>query len=710
MSIGTTIANMMALLSLDNADFMSGVNETLESTDSFMGKLGSVGAGIVVGGLSAAGAAIGAIGAASWEAGNTIDAALDMIETNTGATGATMTQLKADFEDVFTDFPTDADKAAGVVATLNSRLDTTGPNLTNLAGPLLEVSRLLGGDATTNAELFTRVMGDWSLPLDDASVYLDALYVAAQQTGAPIEGLMQKVVQFGAPLRQMGFSFEESAAMLAKWEQEGVNADLVLGSLRIAAGHFADQGVDLSQGLWDTVDAIQNASSESEGLRIAMDVFGARAGPDMAAAIREGRFELGDLVEQMQNADGAILETADSTADWGESWQKFLNKVTVRLAPLGAQMMDTAGEIVDSLGAIFDRPEVQAGITQFAGFASQLITTFASAIPVVIDYLFQFVSFLQNNQGVVVAILAAIGVAVAAFVYTTVIPAALAAIGAMLPIILVMAAVAAVAYLIYEAWTNNWGGIRDYLMGVWQNLQPTFEALKQWLGVAIPAAIDYLRFVWNYWLTSAKLIWAFLQQYIFPILGAVANVISAVLSVAFRALAGIMQNVVIPKLKEIWRWIDANVMPIVRTLAAWLNEHLGPAFEWLGGKVGEVVDWLHNLADTLRNIQLPDWMTPGSPTPWELGLRGVQDTLESLSRTTLPRFEAAVALQPVPVGAGSVDIQPRGVPVDAGAGTGRGSNGASEDDPLMRELTRLLRNLPDTLKKAIRDDSLRRNG
>lgn len=697
------LANLFALLSLNNEDFMRGVDETLESTGSFVDKLGSVGGGILVGGLTAAGAAIGAIGAATWEAGNTIDAALDTIQTRTGATDATMQLLKADFEGVFQDFPTDAEAAAGVISTLNSRLDVTGPNLTNLAGPLLEVSRLLGGDATTNAELFTRVIGDWSIPIEDASTSLDALYVASQQTGAPIEGLMQKVVQFGAPLRQMGFGFEESVAMLGKWEQEGVNAELVLGSLRIAAGHFADQGVDLSQGLWDTVDAIQNASSESEGLSIAMDVFGARAGPDMAAAIREGRFELGDLVEQMQNADGAILETADKTADWGESWQKFLNKVTVQLAPLGAQMMDTAGQIVDSIGEVFERPEVQAGITQFAGFASQLISTFATYIPVAIDYLFQFVSFLQNNQGVVVGILAAIGVAVAAFVFGTVVPAALAAIGVMLPVILVMAAVAAVAYLVYEAWTNNWGGIRDTLMGVWQNLQPTFEALKAWLGVAIPAVIDYLRFVWNYWLESAKAIWSFLQNYIFPVLGAVADVVSAVLSVAFRALAGILQNVVIPKLQQIWKWIDANVMPVVRTLAGWLNEHLAPAFEWLGGKVGEVVDWLHNLADTLRNIELPDWMTPGSPTPWELGLRGVQGTLESLSRTTLPRFEAAVALQPVPVGAGSVDIQPRAVPVDTGGGTGRGFSSGSEDDPFLREIHRMLRSLPQDIARANRD-------
>lgn len=698
----TTLANLLTLLSLDPANFNAGVNDALKESESFVNRLSSVGGGILVGGLTAAGAAIGAIGAASWDAGNTIDAAFDTIQTKTGATGLELATLKGDFDILFQDFPTDAQTAADVISALNSRLGISGTEMYNLGGPLLEVSRILGGDATTNAELFSRVMGDWSLPVEDASTSLDALFVASQKTGAPIDALMQKVVQFGAPLRQMGFSFEDSAAMLAKWEKEGVNTELVLSSLRIASGKFAREGVDLTQGFWDTVDAIQNATSESEALSIAMDTFGARSGPDMAAAIREGRFELGDLVTQMQNADGAILETADATSDWGESWQKFLNIVTVRLAPLGTEMMDTAGQIVDAIGAIFDRPEVQAGITQFAGWASQLLSTFATYIPVAIDYLFQFVNFLQNNQAVVIGILAALGVAVAAFVYTTVIPAAVAAIAAIAPIIAVMAVVGAVAYLVYQAWTNNWGGIRDTITNIWANIQPVFENLRQWLSVAIPVAVQTLTDFWNNTLLPVlQTVWSFLQANVFPILGAIANVISAVLTVAFKYWIGYIQNVTIPKLQAMWAFFNDKYLPVIEKVAAWLKEKLTPAFKWVGEAIGKVVDFLNELASKLRNIELPGWMTPGSPTPWEIGLLGVQDALDSLSRTSLPRFEAAVNLQPVPVGAGSIDLQPRNVSTETASG--KSGTGGAESDPLMREIYRMLRDLPNTLALANRD-------
>lgn len=711
MGLGGAIANMMALLSLDNAEFLDGVDETLKSTDSFVSKLSDVGGGILVGGLSAAGAAIGAIGVATWEAGNTMDAAMDSIVVATGAAGPVLDGMRADFETVFTSIPTDAKKAAEVIGELNTRLGVTGGALTDLSIPMLEASRLLGGDATTNAKLFSRVLGDWDIPVEEGTFLLDKLFVAGQATGVGMDSLMSKVVQFGSPMRLMGFELDDAIALFSKWEKEGVNAELVMGSLRIAAGEFAREGVDLADGLWDTVDAIQNASSESDALAIAMDVFGARAGPDMAAAILEGRFEVEDLIGTLQNAEGAIMDTAESTASWGESWQKFLNKVTVRLAPLGAQMMDTAGQIVDSIGEIFDRPEVQAGITQFAGFASQLISTFATYIPVAIDYLFQFVSFLQENQGVVVAILAAMGVAVAAFVYTTVIPAALAAIGAMLPIILVMAAVAAVAYLVYEAWTNNWGGIRDTLTGVWTSLQPTFEALKQWLGVAIPAALKILSDLWNNALLPAiRAVWGFLSQNILPLWSAWAEMTRAVLGKSLTALAGIWQNVLWPAMKAGHEWFMANLYPGLKSFGQFLGGNFVTAIQAVSNVIQGLIGWIQRFTEKINSVSLPWWMTPGSPTPWELGLVGVQDTLDSLSRTSLPRFEAAVALQPVSLGAGSVDIQPRAVAVDTGSNTGRVSSGRDDDDLLMRELLRTLRNLPDDIRKAVRDEVLKRSG
>jgi hypothetical protein len=127
----------------------------------------------------------------------------------------------------------------------------------------------------------------------------------------------------------------KAIAMLGKWEKEGVNTELVIGSLRIAAGKFAKEQADvtsalalgenraisstaanksLAESLRDTFFAIKNASDGTAALNIGMEVFGARAGPDMTAAIREGRFELDDAIKAMDGMAGSIDDVSERHA------------------------------------------------------------------------------------------------------------------------------------------------------------------------------------------------------------------------------------------------------------------------------------------------------------------------------------------------------------------------------------------------------------
>lgn len=662
--MSSTISALRALLALDNSDYLDGLASSKTAADDFGTKLSKVGGAVVVGALSAAGTAIVGVGAAAWDAGNTVDGAMDQIATATGASGPQLAALRSDFDAVFKSVPTDAATAAEAIGILNSRLDLTGPALQNIATPLLEATRLLGGDITANAEGFTRVIGDWSIPTEQASSSLDTLFLAAQKTGVPLDGLMQRIVQYGAPMRNFGFSFEDSAAMLAKWEAEGVNVETVMGGMRIAQGKFINSGVDMTTGLWETIDAIKNASTETEGLAIASDVFGAKAAGDMFDTIRSGKFDIDELVGAMQNADGAIMDTAASTADWGEKWTKFKNQIIVALAPIGGTMMDGVGKAMDAVVEIFNRPDVQAGLASFVTMIGSFITQAVTYIPVLIDGFMQFVTFLQNNQGIVAGVLAALGVAVTAWAVTTA-AAAWTAMVPFLPVIAVIALVGAAVYLLYEAWKNNWGGIRDTLTGIWASLQPVFTAIKEWLGVAIPAALQILKLWWDATVANLQMMWTAIQP-VLQVLGALGNLVGAVLELAFRALAGVLQNVIIPAFQKVWSWVVEKLMPALQPFGDWLRTKLGPAFKGVGDAISKVVEWIGKMADKVRNVELPAWMTPGSPTPWEIGLRGVSDAMQTLSRSHLPTFTAALKLQAEPITAsaniGANTVAPSVVP------------------------------------------------
>ena len=46
----------------------------------------------------------------------------------------------------------------------------------------------------------------------------------------------------------------------------------------------------------------------------------------------------------------------------------------------------------------------------------------------------------------------------------------------------------------------------------------------------------------------------------------------------------------------------------------------------------------------LEGIKLPAWLTPGSPTPFELGLRGIGEAMGELVDLRLPDLQAGLNL------------------------------------------------------------------
>ena len=715
MNIGTLVVKVVG----DINDYAESLRKSQQATDSFASRavsgLSAIGGAVVVAGLTAVATATLAIGAAAWSSAETMDKAYDTIQVQTGATGETLKALQGDFDTVFAKVPTDAQDAADVISALNQKLGQTGPSLDADAVKLLNMTNLLGGDAKTNAELFGRAMQDAGVPLDESGNLLDKLFVASQQSGLGVDSLMQKMVQFGAPMRNMGFDLDTSIALFAKWEKEGVNAELVMGSLRIAAGKFAEAGKPLNEGLAESIEKIKGAKDASEALTIATDIFGSRAAGDMAAAIREGRFDITEMTAALQNSQGAINDTAAATMDWDGKWKIFTNGLTISLAPIGETMRGIAGKAMDMLNAFLARPEVQTFIQDVSDRIADFGNTVQAWMPQVEQGFQAGFQWLSQNQGVIVAALSMIGVAILVFAYTSLaaaIPAITAFVTAAWPVVLVLGLVGIAAYLLYQAWVNNWGGIQEKMAAVWAWLQPIFDQIVLWFQTNIPIAIGILADFWNttllpalqnvwswmstvlfpflvdffnarmaewnnaikvlgnYWtetlLPAIRNVWSWMNTVLFPFLNALGDVISGVLGLALTALAGLWQNVVWPAIQRVYEQLNRDLMPIFTALTNWWNstgqpmaegiahwfgEIIANAFSGLNSAIQDATGWLQDLANQLDNLELPDWLTPGSPTPWEIGLGGINQELETLAGTNLPEFNTGLEGQQTPIGA-----------------------------------------------------------
>lgn len=286
-------------------------------------------------------AAAVAVGAAFYKVGADFDAMRDTLRVGTGATGQALEGLAESTKKVFAGVPASIHDVSKAMADLNTRTGLTGPALESLATQTLNLARITGEDLNGIIVSTTRLFGDWGVSTEQTASVMDHLFKVSQSTGIGVTTLAEKIVQFGAPLRQMGFGLEESAALLGKFEKEGVNADLVMSSLRIALTRLAKEGVtDSVAGLKLITQQIQDAGTAAQANQLAVAAFGAKAGPDMAAAIREGRFEVGQLLNELRASPETINRAARQTDDLSQAFTVFKNSVMVAAEPLATALFE----------------------------------------------------------------------------------------------------------------------------------------------------------------------------------------------------------------------------------------------------------------------------------------------------------------------------------------------------------------------------------
>lgn len=332
-----------------------GALASLSAVDRKAGGLGPtfkmVGAAAVAG-LAVVGAAAGGAGAALYSIGSSFDSAYDTIRVRTGLTGEALGSLQESFRNVVRNTPTDFGSASEAIAGLNQRLGLTGQPLEAVSRRMLELSRLTETDLNGNVENLTRVFGDWGIQAGQMPATMDQLFRATQQSGVGMDQLSAQVVQFGAPLRNLGFSFSDSVAMLSQFEAQGVNTSTVMSGLRQGLRNFAADGEQPAEAFRRFVAGVKDGTLDMSD---AMETFGGRAGADMFAAISEGRFDFDALSASIAGGSDTIMDAARDTRDFGEQWQIIKNRVMLALEPVATRVFAAVGDGMTRLGPVVGR-------------------------------------------------------------------------------------------------------------------------------------------------------------------------------------------------------------------------------------------------------------------------------------------------------------------------------------------------------------------
>jgi len=334
------------------SDFQAKMNKVTSDLKSTASKLASIGKTLSL----KITAPLVAMGTVATKAALDIDKAMDLIAAGTGAQGKELEALQQSWKALAANVTQGFDVSAQVLADFNTRLGLTGKALTDLSKLALDAARLLNEDVNAIVAQASKAMQDWGVSAQEASSFMDKLFVAAQATGIGISTLSTQLYKYGAALRGMGFNTNSAIALLSQFEKQGVNTELVLGSLRIGLGKLAKEGItDAGMAFEALINKIKNTESTTEATQIAMEVFGTRAGPDLAAAIREGRFEIEEMVKTLEESQGAIEKTTAATDGFSQQWQRTKNSFLLAIEPIGTQILGLAERGLPLLQAAFEK-------------------------------------------------------------------------------------------------------------------------------------------------------------------------------------------------------------------------------------------------------------------------------------------------------------------------------------------------------------------
>ena len=496
-------------------------------------------------------APIAAAGTAAYAAWMSVDEAYDNIAVGTGATGDALSKLQESFDNVFAKAPFDAMDISNSLADLNTRFGFTGKVLEDASEKFLGFASVNKTDVSNAVALVSRAMGDAGIPAEEYTSVLDALTTASQASGISIDALTGNITKYGAPMRALGYTTEESIAIFASWEKAGVNTEIAFSGMKKAISNFSAEGKDAKVEFKKTLEEIAKCPDIASATTKAIEVFGTKAGPDLADAIKGGRFEFEEMLKLVESSSGQLDASFEATMDPADKAKVALNNLTLAGAALGDVIQSALGPVFESLADILKdftewfknlNPEIRqtivfvGGIIAAVGPLLVLIGALAGPISTALGLFAKFK-------------LALFGTAEQAGMMGTMVS------GLTGPILAVIGIIALVTAALIDLYNNN-------------------EEFRKNVNDMISNLIEILQTLWN--------------SFLYPILTAVKDVLLDIWNNAILPVWETVKNCIADIIAKLSGLIEV-LTPVINFIIQLLSALLIPAFLLLANTIGAVV-------------------------------------------------------------------------------------------------------------------------
>ena len=547
------------------------------SLDAFGVALGNLASGAVTAIINKLGELAGAVKDAYLE----FDSGRDAVVKATGATGEAADELAKSMTNVSKRVKGDFNTIGSAIGEVNTRFGYTGEELEDTTEQFMKFAEITGMDATKAVQTVSKAMNNAGIDSSKYSEVLDEIAIAAQASGISAEKLTENLTKYGSQTRAAGLNTKESIALFAQFEKSGVNAEMALGGLKTAVKTWSDEGKNSRIEFQRTIQDIKDSPNVLEATQKAIDVFGSKAGTELADAIHSGRFEYSEFLDIVKGSEGTVSATYDET-------QSGFDKAALAVQ----NMKTTAAELADGLLQKYS-PQIQAAIQKI----TDLIDEYAPKVEDGIDWMTEHLP--EIEAGIV-----GIGVAFATWKVAGLITAITTALAGMSaaevvaaaktwllntallanPIGLVVAAIAALVAAFVVLW-NKSDKFREFWINLWDKIKTSAAVVIEFIKIAFSETWDKIKKVWN---VAAK--------YFEGVWKAIKLVFSVVKSVLTGNFSDAWNGI-----KAIWSivsgWFNDNVVKPVQDFFSnmWSNVKKGASDAWNGitETFAHVADWFH---------------------------------------------------------------------------------------------------------------------
>ena len=528
-------------------------------------------------------ATVTALGTASVKTAADFEASMSKVAAVSGATGSELEALSAKAREMGSKTKFSASEAAEAMNYMAMAGWKTEDMLSGIEG-VMNLAAASGEDLATTSDIVTDALTAFGLSAQDSGHFADVLAAASSNANTNVS-MMGETFKYCAPIAgALGFSVEDTAEAIGLMANAGIKSTQAGTSLRTIMTNLSGEVKICGENIGEVTVATTNADgsmrdlsdiladcrtafsglSESEKAAAAESLVGKNAMSGFLALMNAGEGDIAKLSGAIDNCNGAAQSMADT----------MNNNLEGQLTILKSQLQ----ELAISFGEIL-LPAVKSIVSFLQGFIN-VLNSMPDGMKQTIVTIALVVAALGPVLIIIGKVISAVGtimtiVPKVAGVIKTVQGACAALNATMLanPIVLIIAAIAAlVAAFIYlwntneefrQFWIDLWEDIKEIAVAVWEGLKEFFSAA--WEAIRTTAET-----VWNAIAGFFTGLWEGIRN----TFTTVVNAISSFLSTAWNTIQTVATTVwtaISTFFSTIWNGIKTVVTTVVTAISTFLT-------------------------------------------------------------------------------------------------------------------------------------------